>query len=99
MSCATLVDFPSSHLIIAGVMRARRWRRWIAARVALPWVLVVVVALVVGAPVLVLGRASDDATRDRLHAEQLGGATHIAELIVRAEADRAMLIRDTIGAF
>ena len=69
-----------------------------ASLIARPWLLVTAVAILVGAPVLVLGKASDDGTRDRARAAQVESAAYTADVVARTYADHVGLIRTTLAS-
>ncbi len=76
----------------------RSGRSWGDALLGRPWVLVAIVALVVAAPVLVLGQASEDETRARLKAAQVESAAKTVQVVARGYSDRLSLIRNTLAA-
>ena len=78
-------------------MRAEGNRR-LDTLLARPWVFVVAVALLVGLPVLALGQASDDETRNRARATQLANTSYTAEIITRTYVDHAVQIRNTLAS-
>jgi two-component sensor histidine kinase len=62
------------------------------------WLPFVVAAIVLAAPVLVLGQASDEETRSRLRAEELQSTAYMAEVVARTYSDRIVLMRNSLAS-
>jgi len=73
-------------------------RSWLDALLVRRWLLVAVVALVVAAPVLLLGQTSENQTRAQVGAANVDSAVHTAEAVSSDFNDRTALIASTLGA-
>src|SRR5256885_2438137 len=71
---------------------------WGSAVLGRPWLLVAAVALLVGAPALILGQASENDTRDRVTRAQLENAAHEADVVSSSFSDREVQLQATIAA-
>jgi len=63
-----------------------------------PKLLVAAVALLVAAPLLILGQASDNDTRERFTGAQIESATHEAEVVSSSFNDREVQLQATLAA-
>ncbi len=77
---------------------AKGERTWSDALLVRPWLLVATVALFLALPVLVLGQASENDTRERLTAAQLESAARAAEAVSTSFTGRTTQIEETLGA-
>ena len=73
-------------------------RGWGGGLFARPWRLVAAVALLVALPVLILGQASENDTRERVSRAQLDSAMHEADVISTSFNEREESIQATIAA-
>ena len=63
-----------------------------------PKLLVAAVALLVAAPLLILGQTSDNDTRERFTGAQIESATHEAEVVSSSFNDREVQLQATLAA-
>src|SRR6267142_4203910 len=71
---------------------------WGGALLGRPWLLVAAVALLVGAPALILGQAAENDTRDRVSRAQIENAAHEADVVSGSFNDREVQLQSTIAA-
>jgi len=77
---------------------AERGPGWSGPLLRRPYLLVTAVALLVAAPLLALGWASDNDTRERFTRGQIESATHEANLVSSSFNDREVQLQATIAA-
>src|SRR3981081_1190844 len=78
--------------------RGERGLGWTGTLLRRPYLLVTAVALLVAAPILALGWASDNDTRERFTRGQIESATHEADVVSSSFNDREVQLQATIAA-
>ena len=71
---------------------------WSGTLLGRPYLLVMAVALLVAAPLLILGQVSDNDTRERVKQAQIQSAAHEADVVASSFNDREVQIQATIAA-